>query len=60
MTGKELLKLAKKQGFEIYRITGSHHILKHKDGRLVPIPVHSNKDLHKGTLNTILKGLGLK
>ncbi len=59
LTGKEMLKLAKKNGWRVARIAGSHHIMV-KDGfPPVTIPVH-NKDLKKGTEQKILKDLGLK
>lgn len=59
LTGKEMLKLAKKNGWQVVRITGSHHIMAKKGYPPVPIPVH-NKDLKKGTEQKILKDLGLK
>lgn len=60
LTGKQLLKLAKKNGWEVVRITGSHHIVT-KNGLLpVSIPIHSNKDLAKGIENKLKKELGLK
>lgn len=59
LTGKEMLKLAQKNGWRVARINGSHHIMV-KDGfSPVPIPVH-NKDLKRGTEQKILKDLGLK
>ena len=55
LTGKKMLKLAKKNGWKVVRITGSHHIVA-KEGFLpVPIPVHSNQDLKKGTEQKLLK-----
>jgi len=60
MTGKEILKLLKKYGWKLDRVNGSHHIMK-KDGfPPLPVPVHGNKDLKKGTENKILKRSGLK
>lgn len=49
LTGKELLKLAKKLGWKEIRISGSHHHFK-KEGLpfLVTIPVHGNKDIPIG------------
>jgi len=47
MTAKELLRLARKQGFEIVRQKGSHAQLKSPDGRKTTIPMHSG-DLAKG------------
>ena len=40
------------------RISGSHHVLKHPDGRTVPVPVH-NRDMAKGTLRNILAIIGM-
>lgn len=60
LTGKKLLKLAKKNGWKVVRITGSHHIVAKEGFPPVPIPVHSNQDLKKGTEQKLLKDLGLK
>lgn len=59
MTGKELIKLLKKEGWELDRITSSHHIMK-KGKQTLSVPVHSNKDLPKGLLEKLLKEGGLK
>ena len=59
MTGKELVKLLKKNGWELDRINGSHHIM-YKGTKTLSVPVHGNKDLPSGTLNTLLKEGGLK
>ena len=58
MKDKDLLKLMLKNGWEIKRINGSHHILE-KDGQIEVVPVHG-KDLKTGLLNAILKRHGLK
>jgi len=60
-TGKEMLKLLAKHGWQLVRINGSHHILT-KQGQLesISVPVHGNKPLAKGTENQILKKAGLK
>ena len=39
MEGKELVKLLKKNGWQIDRISGSHHIMV-KGGRTISVPVH--------------------
>jgi predicted RNA binding protein YcfA (HicA-like mRNA interferase family) len=59
VTGKNLLKLLKKENWELDRINGSHHIMK-KDEKTLSIPVHGNRDIPLGTLNAILKQAGLK
>ena len=60
MTGKELIKLLEKYGWQCKRISGSHHIMV-KDGcRSVPVPVHGKKDLPKGILAALMKQTGIE
>ena len=59
MTGKELIKMLKSNGWILDRIRGSHYILI-KGKETVVVPVHSNKDIPKGTLENILKKAGFK
>lgn len=59
MTGKALIKLLKKNGWQLDRIKSSHYILI-KANKTVVVPVHGKKDIPKGTLNNILKEAGLK
>ncbi len=54
-SGKELISILRKFGFEVIRIKGSHHYLKHIDGRATVIPVHSNEDIGIGLFMKILK-----
>lgn len=56
MTGKELVKLLKKNGWVVDRVKGSHHVMK-KDGKTEIIPVHKT-DLPLGLLHAILKRTG--
>ena len=58
MKGKELVKKKKKEGWVLYRINGSHHIMV-KDGQSVSVPVH-NTDIQKGLLHALMKQTGLK
>jgi predicted RNA binding protein YcfA (HicA-like mRNA interferase family) len=37
------------------RQKGSHKIFSHSDGRLIVIPMHSNKPIPEGLLNKIIK-----
>jgi predicted RNA binding protein YcfA (HicA-like mRNA interferase family) len=50
-----LVAILQKAGFVISRIKGSHHRLKHSDGRITTIPVHKNEDLPKGLLRKIIR-----
>lgn len=54
LSGKELLKILKGLGFQVARVKGSHHILKHKDGRMTVVPIHSNEIIGPGLLTKIL------
>jgi predicted RNA binding protein YcfA (HicA-like mRNA interferase family) len=47
ISGKELVALLEKLGFVIVRIKGSHHRMKHSDGRIATVPVHKNDSLPK-------------
>ncbi len=58
MRDKDLLKLLKKNGWNVVRINGSHHVLQ-KDGKTTVIPIHG-KDVPTGLLSNILKETGLK
>lgn len=55
ISGKELIKVLEKQGFDVIRIKGSHHRMKHQDGRVTTVPVHKNEDLPKGLLRKIIR-----
>jgi predicted RNA binding protein YcfA (HicA-like mRNA interferase family) len=59
MSGKDMVRQLKKLGWTIDRIEGSHHIMV-KNGVFVVVPVHANKDLKTGTLDSIKKKAGLK
>lgn len=58
MKDKDLVKLLLKNGWELDRVNGSHHILK-KGSQTVSVPVHGD-DVKIGLLNQILKETGLK
>jgi predicted RNA binding protein YcfA (HicA-like mRNA interferase family) len=55
LTGKELIRALKKLGFEIVRIQGSHHRLRHSDGRVTTVPVHAGETIGPGLLAQILR-----
>lgn len=55
ISGKDLIKLLEKLGFIVTRINGSHHRMKHVDGRITTIPVHKNDPIPKGLLRKILR-----
>ena len=53
--GSDLLKALQRNGFEVVRIRGSHHFVKHPDGRGTAIPVHSGETIGPGLLSKILR-----
>lgn len=61
MTGKELLKVAQKNGWLVIRQKGSHIRLMHSvTKQKETIYLSGNRDLPKGTLSKLLKTLYLK
>jgi predicted RNA binding protein YcfA (HicA-like mRNA interferase family) len=60
-TDKEVIKVARKLGFEFYRqAKGSHEIwVRHSDGSRIVVPRHAGKTIKKGTMKRILDGLGI-
>lgn len=60
VTGKELVKLLEKNGWELDRIKGSHHIMVREGFAPLSVPVHGKEDLKKGLLNKLMKQGGLQ
>jgi len=53
-SGNQLIKALHRNGFETIRIKGSHHFLRHPDGRATSIPVHRGETIGRGLLAQIL------
>ena len=49
----------RKAGFEVLRAKGSHHILRHADGRTTVVPAHSGDTIGPGLLAKILRDCDL-
>jgi predicted RNA binding protein YcfA (HicA-like mRNA interferase family) len=58
LSGRELVKALAKDGWQVIRVTGSHHVMGHSDGRKVSVPVHGNRPLPYGTLASICRSAG--
>ncbi len=55
LTGLQIIKRLKKNGFIIIRQKGSHVFLKHKnDNRITIVPVHKSQDVDRALLSKIL------
>ncbi|HYZ56253.1 MAG TPA: type II toxin-antitoxin system HicA family toxin [Streptosporangiaceae bacterium] len=57
--GAKVVKALERAGFTVTRVSGSHHVMRHPDGRTVIVPVHAGKDMAKGTLRNILSIVGM-
>lgn len=58
LSGKEVIKILQGFGFEIRRITGSHHHMRLQTEDLTcqtTVPVHGNTALSPGTLRSIYR-----
>ena len=55
LTGERLIKTLQRAGFNDVRIRGSHHFLRHPDGRVTVVPVHTGETIGPGLLAKILR-----
>lgn len=55
ISGRNLIKFLRKQGFYVVRTKGSHCFLSHTDGRVTTVPTHANESIGTGLLLKILK-----
>jgi predicted RNA binding protein YcfA (HicA-like mRNA interferase family) len=55
VTGTELVAALAKAGFSVLRVRGSHHFLRHLDGRSTVVPAHSGETIGPGLLHKILR-----
>lgn len=55
LTGKQLMAALGRVGFEVQRSKGSHHFLRHPDGRTTVVPLHGNEAIGAGLLAKILR-----
>lgn len=57
----EVIRALRKAGFEVARIKGSHHILRHRDdpARATVVPAHAGRDIKRGLLRKIISDTGL-
>ncbi|MBX3378287.1 MAG: type II toxin-antitoxin system HicA family toxin [Phycisphaeraceae bacterium] len=52
--GRKLIAALQRFGFQVVRIRGSHHVLRHADGRMTVVPVHARETIGPGLLTRIL------
>lgn len=59
LAGERIVRALQRAGFKAARVRGSHHIMRHPDGRGTTVPVHPGRDVAKGTLRGILVDVGM-
>jgi predicted RNA binding protein YcfA (HicA-like mRNA interferase family) len=59
LTGKDILSILRKVGFEIKRQKGSHVFLQHPDGRATVVPIHSGETIGPGLMAKILRDVNM-
>lgn len=55
LRGREVIAALERAGFEVLRTRGSHHVMRHVDGRRTVVPVHAGETIGPGLLSKILK-----
>ena len=60
VSGSQAIRALRRLGFEVIRIKGSHHFLRHPDGRCTVVPVHRGETIGRGLLLQILKDCELE
>lgn len=55
LSGKQLIAVLNRLGFEVVRIKGSHHFLRHEDGRSTVVPIHAGETIGPGLLSKVLR-----
>ena len=59
LTGKQVVAALTKIEFEVVRVRGSHHFLRHADGRAIVVPVHAGETIGPGLMTKILRACDL-
>ena len=55
VTGRQLIAALRRAGFNVQRVKGSHHFLRHADGRTTVVPVHRGETIGPGLMSKILQ-----
>ena len=55
LRGREVVAALRRAGFVVARVKGSHHFLRHPDGRVTVVPVHAGETIGLGLMGKILK-----
>ena len=55
LRGRKVISALRKAGFETIRVRGSHHFLRHSDGRCTVVPAHRGETIGPGLMTRILR-----
>jgi predicted RNA binding protein YcfA (HicA-like mRNA interferase family) len=55
LTGQQVITALRRAGFVVIRLKGSHHFLRHSDGRATVVPVHRSETIGPGLMAKILR-----
>lgn len=59
LSGDEVIRALSRADFVVIRIKGSHHMLRHADGRVTTVPVHGSEIIGPGLLSKIIRDCDL-
>lgn len=59
LKGREIIGALRSAGFTVVRIKGSHHFLRHPDGRVTTVPVHTGEIVGIGLFMKIMKDVDM-
>ncbi len=59
LTGAEVIRALERGGFSVARVRGSHHFLRHPDGRTTVVPTHAGDTIGPGLMGKILRDCSL-
>ena len=54
LRGRQVIGVLRRAGFAVIPIKGSHHFMRHADGRATVIPVHAGETIGPGLSSQIL------
>jgi predicted RNA binding protein YcfA (HicA-like mRNA interferase family) len=59
VSSSDLVKLIKKAGWQLNRVSGSHHVFTHPQRAGIVVVPHPKKDLGKGLVKAISQQAGI-
>jgi predicted RNA binding protein YcfA (HicA-like mRNA interferase family) len=59
LPARRVVRALEKLGFRFQRQRGSHASFVHPDGRIVTVPMHSDREIARGTLREIIRVAGI-